>query len=125
MAYVYNKPELLVGKAAAGSGQCVALVQEYAGAPRGAKDNWKQGVKVKGSTSIVVGTAIATFKDGKYQSNATGNHAALYLSQDETGIWVVDQNIKDYKGKIGKRKIRFKNGVGSPSNDGDAYSVIE
>jgi hypothetical protein len=55
----------------------------------------------------------------------TGSHAALYLSQDRGGIWVIEQyrNIKE--GLISKRYIPFRGGKGSPSNDGDTYSVIE
>ena len=69
------------------------------------------------------GTAIATFnKSGKYASLPTGNHAAIYVSQDDKGLVVYDQ----WKGQpVHKRTIRFKNGVGSVSNDGDAFSVIE
>ncbi|KNY29308.1 BPSL0067 family protein [Pseudobacteroides cellulosolvens] len=125
MPYIYSSAESLVNHTKAGSGQCVALVQIYAGAPHGASENWKQGVKVRDNTDIAVGTAIATFIDGRYPNLRTGNHAALYLSQDNRGVWVVDQNIPKYNGKIGKRYIRFKGGVGSASNDGDQYYVIE
>jgi len=52
----------------------------------------------------------------------TGNHGAIYVSQDAEGITVWDQSLGN---PVSKRKIRFKGGEGKPSNDGDAYSVIE
>jgi hypothetical protein len=75
---------------------------------------------------VVRGTAIATFKNGIYESKSTGNHAAIYDSQDATGIYVWDQwkNTKETQAPH-RRQIRFHNGMGSPSNDGDAFSVIE
>jgi hypothetical protein len=67
---------------------------------------------------ITKGTAIAP----------TGNHAALYVSQDSHGLWVVDH----YLGSNGihKRQLRFKGIDGNgkfldPSNNGDGFSVIE
>ena len=77
---------------------------------------------------IIIGTAIATFVEGKYQNHGTGNHAAFYISQDAVGIWVVDQ--WSTSGTIRKRQLRFKgrNKDGTfidPSNNGDAFSVIE
>ncbi len=100
-----------------GTGHCVSLIQICSGAPRTAM--WKQGALVKGA-ELTPGTIIATFKSGKYP-NVTGWHAAIYISQDENGIWVWDQWV----GKpVHKRLIRFKNGNGKASNDGDAYSVV-
>ena len=53
----------------------------------------------------------------------TGNHAAIYIEQESSGIWVYDQWAS--RGAVGKRLIRFKAGAGSPSNDGDAFSLSE
>jgi hypothetical protein len=79
---------------------------------------------VKGNKNISKGTAIATFNaKGSYPNHATGNHAAIYAGQDETGIWVYDQWIS--QGRVGKRHIRFKGDPGISSNDGDDYFVIE
>ena len=75
---------------------------------------------------IARGTAIATFEaDGNYTSE-TGNHAAIYLYQDQRGIWVYDQ----WRGQpVHKRLIRFEGGSGakwgSKSNDGRRFAVIE
>jgi hypothetical protein len=119
MPYVCSYPESQVGNTV-GSGQCVDYVKKYAGAP--VTSVWKQGTKVRGDMTLQKGTAIATFNTlGRYPNMPKGNHAAIYAGQDAIGIWVYDQ----WTGKsVGKRQIRFKGGVGSPSDDGDAYSVI-
>lgn len=128
MAYVYAQVDSLVTvppTANVGTGHCVPLVQQYARAPH--TSQWKQGATVKGMTGLAKGTAIATFVDGKYPNNVSGNHAALFVSQDVTGITVVDQ----YRGSGGirKRVLRFKGKIGDrfidPSNNGDAFSVID
>lgn len=119
MAYICSNPESYDGKLV-GTGQCVAFVQECTNAPN--TSLWKEGKKVKGAI-LDKGTAIATFVDGKYPNNSTGNHAAIYVEQEAAGIWVYDQWVK--QGMVKKRLIRFKGGVGSPSNDGDAFSVID
>lgn len=126
MAYVYDKAEELAGKTPVGTKQCVALVKEYAGAPQ--TSLWKEGARVKGDKTLKKGTAIATFVDGKYQNRSTGNHAALYLSQDAAGIWVIDQ--WSTSGTIRKRQLSFRGTKPdgtyvNPSNNGDAFSVIE
>ena len=63
--------------------------------------DWKQGRKVRHANALVisverfvqvrgasipVGTAIATFTSGQY-----GGHAAIFISQDTSGIQVWDQ----------------------------------
>ncbi|OWK41897.1 hypothetical protein FRUB_03975 [Fimbriiglobus ruber] len=74
-----------------------------------------------------MGTAIATFIDGKYNG-----HAAIYLGQNAEGIQVVDQwaERKDGKGKVLRpaqpphtRTIKW-NGKGI-SNDGMLFHVIQ
>lgn len=111
-----------------GTGQCVALIEAYTSAPKPAAVFWTEGIQVRGNDAIKIGTAIATFVGGKYQSHQHGNHAAFYISQDSTGLWVVDQFIGSHG--IHKRHLAFqgKNPDGSyknPSNNGDAFSVIE
>jgi hypothetical protein len=107
-----------------GAGYCVDFVKAAAGAPRTAA--WHEGPAVRGNPHIARGTAIATFEsDGSY-TNESGNHAAIYLYQDERGIWVYDQ----WQGQpVHKRLIRFKSGSsgkrGSKSNDGRRFAVIE
>lgn len=129
MPYVYSRVEDLDKAELVGSQQCVALVQHYAKAP--ATLLWKEGKTVKGEVAIAKGAAIATFVDGKYSNNSHGNHAALYIGQDSGGIWMMDQWKGDpKKPKVSKRYVRSKgkNADGAyidPSNNADAFSVIE
>ena len=88
---------------------------------------WKEGIKVKGSTTIAKGTAIATFVDGVYPNKSSGNHAGYYVSQDASGIFIMDQWTS--KASISQRKIKFRGQkadgtYNNPSNNGDAFSVI-
>jgi len=126
MSYCCPNAATYEGKPLIGNAQCAVLVERLANAPATAL--WHKGRNVRRNLSIQPGTAIATFDaTGRYPNTWTNNHAALYLSQDIMGIWVIEQ----YVGleKIQKRHIRFMNG-GVPyhhnvANDGDAYSVIE
>ncbi|AKU23472.1 BPSL0067 family protein [Massilia sp. NR 4-1] len=123
MAYRYEQAAKLEGKEWVGSHECVALVQHYAGLPT--TMHWKMGTSVKGNMALPARTAIATFKERRYQNRRTGNHAAFYLGQEQFGIWVIEQFRRVPKGLIRKRFIAFRGGQGNPSDDGDAYSVIE
>lgn len=128
MSYIYSKAAELKGKPVVGSHQCVALVQEYAGAP--ATSYWRQGEAVVGNKALKEGTAIATFVDGRYASRPHGNHAALFIRQVVNGILVADQWKADKKTKISLRVIRSqgkdqKGNYIRPSNNADAFSVIE
>ena len=111
-----NGPSALVD-----NGQCVRLVQVWCGAPH--TSSWRQGVRVKGSTGITPGTAIATFVNGFYPNLPHGNHAAIYLSHDSEGINVIHQ-WTNRVGGTGKRKIRFNNTLQGNSNNGDMFYVI-
>ena len=73
-----------------GSGQCVALVQ--ATSDVGLTATWTPGEQVQGNTNLAAGTVIATFgADGTYTNTVGQSHAAIYLGQDATGIFVEDQ----------------------------------
>jgi hypothetical protein len=121
--YIAARPEAFEGRVV-GAGHCVDFVKTVAGLPPTAA--WREGAAVRGHPSIPRGTAIATFEaDGGYTSE-TGNHAAIYLSQDARGIWVYDQ----WQGQpVHKRLIRFEGGSGakrgSKSNDAKRFAVIE
>jgi hypothetical protein len=118
MAFIAPNPEEYEGEVV-DDGQCVAFVKEASGAPQ--TSLWKQGEKVRGS-DIPKGTAIATFMNGVYPSHCHGNHAAIYVEQNAEGLVVLDQ----WQGQVvHQRTIHFRGGVGDPSNDGDAFSVIE
>lgn len=121
MAYVCSDPESYEGRKI-GRGECVEFVKEAARAPNTAQ--WKKGAAVRGNKEVKKGTAIATFDaNGKYANLTTGNHAAIYVSQEPWGLWVYDQWRA--QGAVRKRPVQFKGGKGSPSNDGDAFFVIE
>ena len=121
--YIAARPETFEGRVV-GAGYCVDFVKAAAGVPRTAA--WQEGAAVRGNPHIAPGTAIATFdSDGTYTSES-GNHAAIYLYQDDRGIWVYDQ----WRGQpVHKRLIRFEGGSGikwgSKSNDGRRFAVIE
>jgi hypothetical protein len=123
MPFIAPDPEKYEGKSV-GDGQCVAFVKEASGAPQTSR--WKEGERVRGAAGILTGTAIATFINGRYPSHRHGNHAAIYVEQNADGLVVWDQWVHDHqKHPVSKRLISFKGGVGSPSDDGDAFSVIE
>lgn len=126
MSYIYSEAEKLAKLPTVGTKQCVALVREYSGAPPAAL--WRQGAAVKGNALLQKGTAIATFVDGKYQNNLSRNHAAFYVRQDSSGIWVVDQWLGSKTIRLRRLNFKGKKKDGShldPSNNGDAFSVIE
>jgi len=73
-----------------GSGQCVALVQ--ATSDVGLTSTWVPAEQVQGDTNLAPGTVIATFgAEGTYTNTPGQSHAAIYLGQDTTGIFVEDQ----------------------------------
>ena len=120
--HVAENPEAFVGRVV-GDGHCVKFVQAAAAVPRTAE--WRPGAWVRGNRTIPPGTVIATFEaDGTYTPE-TGNHAAVYVSQDGTGIRVYDQ----WQGQpVHERVIRFEGGwgagSGSKSNDGKLFRVV-
>ena len=109
---------------AAGNTECVEFIRQTLGAPQTAL--WREGVKVKKGSVIDAGTAIATFVNKKYpQTGSTGKHAAIYVGQNGNGIQVLDQWAS--QGMVKPRTIRWVpvSPHPSPSNDGNAFSVIE
>ncbi|MFA5121805.1 BPSL0067 family protein [Zavarzinia sp.] len=99
-------------------GQCVSFVTTVCSTIPVGTGAWKQGALVKGNAEIKAGTAIATFKDGVYRG-----HAAIYDSQDVTGITVYDQWVTAPANAIHKRVLRF--GAHGNSNNGDNFYVVE
>lgn len=107
--------------------ECVGIAQETMNMPHTSR--WVEGAKVLGNTNIKRGTAIATFVGGKYQSLAHGNHVAIYLSQGNGYIRVIDQWVSNHKKKLyqlpHERPIYTKpNGIVDRSNDANAFSVV-
>jgi hypothetical protein len=121
--YIAPRPEAFEGRVI-GAGHCVDFVKAAAGVPRATA--WQKGAEVRRNPHIARGTAIATFEaDGSYTSES-GNHAAIYLYQDDRGIWVYDQWLGQ---PVHKRLIPFEGGGGSnwgsKSNSGRRFAVIE
>ena len=97
-----------------GPGRCATFVQHFTDAPKDTR-LWRKGSKVFGNTNLQPGTAIATFDDtGRYPGMPTNNHAAIYLGQDTSGIYVYQQcsgrkadltkSWNDHKYKVSKIK---------------------
>ena len=101
-------------------GQCVSYVTRVCPTIPVGTNAWRQGEAVKGNGKILPGTAIATFDaKGRYYG-----HAAIYVRQDDKGIYVYDQWVTGINPKaISPRVIKW-NGKGI-SNNGDGFYVVE
>ena len=110
---------------AVGNTECVEFVRQATKALP--TTHWKPGTNVSRAVpgSIVPGTAIATFVNGKYPTDRLGKHAAIYLSHDKNSIQVLDQ--WNEQGKVEKRQIRFNNNRpgATRSDEGNWFYVIE
>jgi len=108
-----------------GRTECVEFIRQTLGSPPTV--HWREGTKItKGGTSVLPGSAIATFVNGKFpQTGSTGKHAAIYLGQNGSGIQVLDQ--WGSQGMVVPRTIYWvpRQPNPSPSNDANAFSVIE
>ncbi len=137
MPYILELPSEVTGEtleeAYAGKGyvvpgatgtQCVSFLKAtIPGLSGRTTKTWVKGDDVTKGASIEVGTAIATFVNGKYPQNATG-HAAVYLGQNDAGIQVLDQWAT--QGRVLKRTIRWTPlKPGDIVNDAKAFSIIE
>jgi hypothetical protein len=110
---------------AKGNTECVEFVRQATGAPH--TSSWTRGSRVSEAKpgEIDRGTAIATFDTrGRYPTDNLGKHAAVYLSHDARGIFVLDQWNK--QGEVKKRQIKFNGAKGiSRSDNADFFYVIE
>lgn len=129
MPYTYPDVASLDDTPLVGSHQCVELVQHYAGAP--VTGSWREGARALDVVNIPVGTAIATFVNGRYQSHRHGNHAALFMGREGNCIRVMDQWVHDpLKPMVSSRLVgpkgKFNDGsYRDPSNNANAFSIIE
>lgn len=98
--YVADNPMGLISPKPVGDGECVALVQRAAGMPL--TRYWRREASVRGNPDIKPGTIIATFDDdGRYGNHTDGtSHAAIYLRQDEKGIYVIEQYNRRNNGVV-------------------------
>src|SRR5262245_42090517 len=118
MPFIASSPDSYEGQVVA-TGACARFVQQVSTV--GHTSTWRPGIQVKNNQDkILKYTVIANFKDGIYP-NQSGWHAAIYVSQDATGILVWEQYVGQ---PVWQRTIRFK-GEGKASNDGDAFYVVE
>lgn len=135
MPYVYKPVDLLKRKPWVDGGNCVSLIKKYAPGITGASTlDWREGARVVDSPKLERGTAIATFVNGRYPRLGVGrgNHAAFFLWHVSDGIYVMDQFVAGNRREpiIDQRLLRKlgKNADGTyvdPSNNADAFSVIE
>ena len=103
------KRSLVAGGRQVGESQeCVALVKHVI--PEiGRAANWAEGTKIKGYNDppLEPGTALATFKDGKYENKPTGNHAGIFLGYEQRdgrdGFVLLEQ----WRGARGKPREQF------------------
>lgn len=120
MSYIVPNPSAIkLGQYHGDNQQCVSLVKKWGNAP--ATSTWNRGASAKNHATIATGTCIATFDaDGHYTNTPGTSHAAVYLSQDASGLLVIDQ----WAGQTAhKRSLRF--GAAGDSNNGDLFYIIE
>lgn len=108
-----------------GRSECVQLLKTLMDAPRTLF--WREGRKLKANWGeIKPGTAIATFKQGRYPQKPLargGKHAAIFLRASEAGIYVFDQ----FSGQreAAERFIPWHHPRDrQPSNNASAYSTV-
>lgn len=99
-----------------GGGECVDLLKTCANVSFA--HQWQQGAMVW-NNKVPTGTAIATFKNGVYPSRR-GYHAAIYISQDDKGIYVWDQ----WQGKAVHTRLITADNNKLPGNNAYQYRVI-
>jgi len=139
--YIYLNSASLIGKPyvadAAGNylGECVSLVKHYIPELQNRSTRtWVKGSNVietfKNGGAIVVGTAIATFRNGSFSGHAAFFAGIERGKNEEIYIILVDQYLggRPSDGIISRRlQNKGKNTNGSyndPSNNGEAFFVI-
>jgi hypothetical protein len=128
MPYFIPNVRSLEGTPLVGNGDCAQLVKMLTPGLKGRPASmWKQGARVLDTTALRPGTAVATFVDGQYPDNESGQHAAFFLSYAGKAIWVMDQWKNDNrKPKVSSRVISPKPPSGGRlSNSSEAFYVIE
>lgn len=135
MPTIYPQANRIGGTDKVGTTDCVALVQYYADLPN--HSAWKAGERVLDNPNIRLGTAIATFVDGRYPNKSTGQHAAFFLRHGPKGdgFWVMDQwkdkpgqRIRPVESRYIRSQHRKQNADGTwywASDNADAFSIIE
>lgn len=132
MPFFLLNPRTLEGRPHAGSGSCIEIVKQLVPGLKGLPTSaWRQGARVLDTSSLLPGTAIATFENGRYPNRDHGNHAAIFVAYGGKAIWVMDQWKNDpRKPWISMRLIppgrtRKDGTLIDPSNSAQAFYVIE
>lgn len=128
MPFFIQNVRSLEGKKLVGKGDCVDLIKALVPGLMGLPTSmWRPGKRVLDTTALLPGTAIATFVNGRYPDNDSGQHAALFMAYAGKSIWVMDQWKNDTKKKaVSARIIRPPPPrTVSLSNNPAAFYVIE
>lgn len=132
MPFFVPNVRALDGTPQVGKGDCVELIKALTPGLKGLSTTaWRKGANVLDTTALLPGTAIATFVDGRFPHNETGQHAAFFVAYAGKAIWVMDQWKDDPKKlTVSKRIIHAgrtrKDGTFLDlSNSSQAFSVIE
>lgn len=128
MPFIATNVRSLEEHALVGHGDCVDLIKEMVPGLHGLPTSaWKPGERVVDSKGLRPGTAIATFVDGRYPHNSSGQHAALFLAYAGAAIWVVDQWKNDPQKPTVSRRLIYPRPPrgGHMSNSAGSFYVIE
>lgn len=136
MPHVYADVLKLHNQPKVGNGDCVELVQKFTKV--GWTGKWRPWVRVLDAGFVRVGTVIATFdKQGRYPSNAAGNHAAFFVGMgplnSKTGQpsyivvmdqWKVKRDVHERK-IYARGKSKAEGNIYDDSDNADMFYVVE
>lgn len=111
-----------------GNGNCVELIKQWVPGLIGhSTKDWRAGRRVLDTEDLPVGTAIATFVNGLYPQNDTGQHGAIFLARSgKVALMVMDQWPNDTNKPYVSARIIYPGRRGSSlSNSSEAFYVIE
>ncbi len=93
---------------------------------------WEEGIRVAPGNVIAPGIAIATFVNGRYPNDRTGQHAAVFVAYAGASLWIIDQwiGLKAVQMRLIRPVLRggSRGADGrypDASNNPAAFSVIE
>jgi hypothetical protein len=128
MPFVIPEARSLQGHPLVGKGECVELIKQMVPGLIGhSTEDWRPGAHVLDTENLPVGTAIATFVNGRFPRRNTGQHAALFLGYaGKAALWVMDQWAHDEnRRKVWARVIHHGRPGDTQSNSAEAFYVIE
>ncbi len=105
--------------------QCVAFVKGVTNAKP--TSSWRKGSAISILTQKYA--VIATFSSDGYYENNQNSHVAIYITQTNEGIYVLDQNFKgsfsNPVGEIAVRLIPWTTSSTSPQAKASNYYIVE